>query len=438
MIPLSKRLAEAAWASEWPAGAVLGETNALPTPSDWVPHALEWPRNNALKVIRALTVEGATPVSLEQAHRVLNQLEEWTERQRAILTWPASPLAFARALNHSASVGDEGVAVVVSCYPAYCERMLEEARTLDPRLPEFTHIFGLKGYRKAPRVSPPVQPSSEPAPAEPPSAEKPADAPAELPFPHRATEPVVAERASASAEPVDRAPSAGRRQERQAPTSPVAPPTPSPWLMKWVEQLEGFPQPVLASEFLNQKVKDSVNTHRGSEWQWFDQVFLEALFSLPEKEMRQLLDHWPTHTKFKPSPTDNPNKLARWFDQKRLWAWWRDAGPERQGLLATGGLARVIDGASIYQEDMPDFLGHITMYTKKNSTAFRQRLQLWESLGGKLDEPIPSSPLLDSQNVGTVREWILAQENKEWASVLETVAPEVHAPPRRFPRGPGR
>ena len=443
MNPITKRLAEAVWAQEWPEGAVFGEANGLPTPSSWLTHAMEWSWNSTQKVVRALTVEAAVPVSLEQAHRTLTQLEEWTVRNRSMLTWPATPLGFARALVHSVSVGDEAVAAVIGCYPAYCENVLEQARALDPKIPDFTRVFGLNGYRKAapktPAEQPPeaaevtaapsepavAAPEATPAPVAPDLAPAVAQEPVEAPLVPEAPAEAPAQRAFVPA---------SRRQERAA--SPPVPP--SPWLMGWVEKLGEFTQPVLAMQFLDQKVKESVHAHRGTGWQWFDQVFLEALFSLPEKEMGVLLEHWPSHTKFRPSMVDSTGKLSEWFDQRRLWGLWRDAGPERQVLLATGGMAKLVDGGAIYPEDMPDFFGRITMYAKNNPRSFRQRFQLWESLGGKLDEPVPSSPLLESQNVTTVREWILAQDNAEWKNVLETLSPDAPVVRSRFGRGPGR
>lgn len=447
MNSLSKRLSESSWADEWPAGAVFGEVEGWQQPSSWLPHAMEWYWTNSQKVVRALTVEGALPVPLDLAHRTLDQLEEWTVRNRTILTWPATPLSFARALVHSVTVGDGTLATVIASYPAYCERMLDEARVLDPKIPEFTSVFGLKGYRKVPRspapepvaapespvVEQPVGSSPEVA-AAPPSAPAPSVAPPSAP-----AAPVQAEKPAVEAPPVKAAEKpASQFPRRSAAPAPETPVVPSPLLMGWVKKLEDYTHPVLASQFLDQQVKDSIHASQGPAWPWFDQVFLPALFTLPEKEMSQLLDHWPSHTKFKPTLIDHSSKLSEWFDQKRLWAWWRDAGPERQTLLANGGLAKIIDGSAISVEDMPDFLGRITMYAKTNSRSFRQRLQLWESLGGKLDEPIPSSPLLEAENVTTVRQWIVAQNNAEWNSVLETVAPEEPAPRRSFGRGPGR
>ncbi len=426
MTPLTQRLKDAPWASEWPEGAVFGEINDKPQPSAWAPSYLEWSLLSAQKVMRAITEEGAPSVSVEQVHRTLNQLEEWTVRQRAFLTWPATPLGFARALVRSVEAKDEAVAVVVATYPAFCERMLEEARLLEPSLPEYTSLLGVKGYRKVVRSKPePLSPGpSSPAPeaavqaAKPESPVEPARSAPQADLPESPLRPDV---------------SNARRVTR---AQPVEKAEPSPLLLDWLERAESIYEPVLARQFIDQKIKENVQAHAGTPWHWFDQVFYPALLSLPEKKMGRLLELWPSQTQFKPGPKDRHNSIPSWFDTARPWVLFRDAGQDRQDLLVKGGFAALLDTSSLVPEEMPGFLEQLSSFAKGKSRVFSQRLHLWESLGGKLDEPMPDNELLSKAQVSTVREWVLAQDQESWKEAMEGAAPSLPAS-SRFQRGPG-
>lgn len=400
MIPLPARISKAIWAVEWPAGAEFGSGTPLAKQS--LPHNLEWPWDRAQAVLSALSGAGE-PVQLDMAHQFLDSLETWTRNNRALLTWPPTAQGFANALVHSARTNDVGVIAVLAAYPDFCHQMMEQARGMDPSLPPLTGLFG----RHAPPRRYETRPSASIASMAPET---------EASAPDRAVAPSAVER-----------PARTERAPRPAPAPPA------PFVVEWVDAIRKESQPALARQMLDQQLKSALSSNKGNAWTWFDRTVFPELIKLPVEDLNLLLNTWPPHNRFVP---DSP---AEWVDQTRFWVLMRDAGPDRREVLANGGLANVVNLDRTDSSTRFDMATKMFPFSSKKAELFRQRLRLWQSFGGDLDEPVA----VDAGDVDlssaskapqTVRQWIEEQNDPEWDAVLQNMANEAVSE-SRFRRG---
>ncbi len=404
MTPLPSRISQAIWAVEWPSGAEFGTGTPLARQS--IPHNLEWPWDRAQGVLAALSGAGE-PVQLDVAHQFLDGLETWTRNNRALLTWPPTAQGFANALVHSARTNDVGVVAVLAAYPDFCHQMMEQAREVDPSLPSLSGLFG----RQAPARRYEARPSAPPAGA--PQATAPeAEAPAPV------SSPVAAER-----------PARPERAPRPAPTPPA------PFVLEWVDAIKKESQPALARQMLDQQLKSTLSANKGNAWTWFDRTVFPELVKLPVEDLELLLNTWPAHNRF------TPEAPAEWVDQTRFWVLMRDAGPERREVFASGGLANVVNLERTDAATRFDMATKMFPFASKKAELFRQRLRLWQSFGGDLDEPVAvDAGDVDlssaSKAAQTVRQWVEEQNDPEWDGVLQKMTQESVSESRFRRSGP--
>lgn len=388
--PFPHRLTAAAWAAEWPPGAHWGEGVALSR--ELLPPALRWPWQAAREVLAA--VDGSGPsVPLDRAHGLLESLENWTVNHRAFLAWPPTPHGFAQAILASVRSQDQGLMAVLAAYPGFCERMMAEARLVDPAVPPLSNVFSREALAQRVAAKKSRTPST-------PSAQAPAAATA---APEKTpSEPVV--RPSAPA---------------------VAPEPPPEFLVKWAQHVKEQPEPAVARQWLDTQVKQALDTHGASAWSWFDRVLYPGLTRLEVKDLEALVDVWPSHTQFAPPHPVN------WIDQARFWVLMRDAGPDRREILSTRGLAAMINGSQWNATDRFEMLEKMVAFVSKKQEGFRQRLSLWISMGGSLEGPAFQEGKA-YEGGKTVRQWIEGHGNPEWKDVLERMnAPSTESRFRR-------
>lgn len=419
MIPLPHRISQAVWSVEWPSGAEFG--TGIPLAKSAVPSNLEWPLDRAQGVLAALSGDGAA-VPLDVAHQLLDSLETWTRNNRALLTWPPTPTGFANALVHSARANDISVVAVIASYPDFCKRMLDQARELEPSLPTLGGLFGPRAserrYERRAAVTPaptPAEGSSVPAASTPAAPSEPAPSSAKAP---------AAER------PAERSPR-GERAPKPAPAPPAQ------FILDWVSLIKKEDQPALARQKLDQEIKSALAGQSGGAWAWFDRTVFPELAKLPTGDLELLVNTWPSHNRF------TPDAPVEWVDQTRFWVVMRDAGPERREILANGGLANVVNFERTDASERFEMATKMFPFSSKKADLFRQRLRLWQSFGGDLDEVVAApvddvSLSLASQEPQTVRQWVEQHNDAEWDSVLESLRREVVVESEgRFRRGPG-
>lgn len=419
MLPLPTRISQASWSLEWPAGAEFGQ--GIPLSKQSLPPGLAWPWDRASTVLAALSGEGEA-VPLDMAHQLLDSLDAWTRKSRAFLTWPATAPGFAAALVNSARTQDVDAIAVLAAYPDFCQRMMEQARALDPSLPTLAGLYGLAaGGRRLDRSRPadPARPAARPAQ----SPEAASVAPADRPV-----------RSS------DAAPETAADRPTRAPKAPASPPSPpAPFLLEWVARIQKTTEPAIARQALDQSLKSTLSSHAGNGWSWFDRVLLPEIVKLTPSDLSALLSVWPRQSRFVP---DSP---VEWMDQPRFWVLLREAGPVRRDLLAEGGLAHLVDFSRTDAAMRFEMATKMLPFTARSPEAFKQRLAMWQSFGGDLDEaPSAASQDVDLSSSSapsqTVRQWIIEQDNAEWNAILaEGAAPEPPAQESRFrrPGGPG-
>lgn len=383
MKPLPQRLSEAVWATEWPLSPSFGA--GQPLPQEVLPSSMGWAWNAANSVRSAMDGTGS-PVPLDLAHRFLDELEDWTMRHRAVLSWPATPLAFGRALALSVRQADPAVVSVLVAYPDYCQQVLKAAREMDSSIPLIEELFS--SVQSGPSVA---LPTKEPAPKPPSPAAK------EVVVPKRAKEPDVA---------------------------------PPEFLVSWAKEVLGQKEPALARQYLDSKIKQEIAPlDQGKAWQWFSRTVFPGLARLEPEHLQALVDAWPSHNRFAPR---NPVKLV---DSAPFWIVMRDAGKDRREILCNGGLASVMDFSGLTAETRLEMATKMFPFVARQPGAFRQRLQLWMSLGGDLDAHADPSEI-EGVDAATTREWIVQQENEGWNAMLESLSPSPQES-RFVRRGPG-
>ena len=444
MKSLPQRISDAVWASEWPAGAELGV--GIPLAKQALPQELDWPWERARSVLQAIGGE-SSPVPLEVAHQFFDDLESWTVRHRAFLSWPPTPEGFANALVHSAKTKDIGVVGLLAVYPGFCHEMLEKARRSDPSYPPLGGLFGDAARGYAPR---PPRPAAvlEEAAGEPKASPEPSEAPApataspsRVSSPPAVPEPAHPKASTPVPEPVRQ--ESGRTESARSPYRPEKPvpkvvTPPAEFLLKWVEKAKESAPSSTIRQALDHQIKTALGTAGVNPWTWFDKTLLPELIKLPEQDLALLLDHWPAHNRF--SPPD----AVEWVDRTRFWGLMRDAGPDRRAILCEGGLAKLVNVDSISNEARLEMATKMFPFTANKAEPFRQRLALWSSLGGELDAPVrPAAESADEslryQEMTSLRKWVAEQGDNEWNSVLESLAaPAPSTAPERFRRmGPG-
>ena len=368
--PFPHRLQAAIWAAEWPLGASFGI--GTPLPQQECPVNLTWAWSRTKSVMDALAGDG-DPVPLDSAHRLLDELERWTAMHNAFLTWPATPLGFARALHNSARNQDPALMVVLVAYPQFCERMLAAAHLIEPSLP--AHVAALLGRPEAvrPRPAPPRAPP-------PPSA--------------------------AEAEP----------------------PEALPLVRSWAKALEEVgTQPALARQCLDQQIK-ALTVDR--DWKWFERTLLPALLALSSPELERIVAAWPPHQRFV------PNDAEAWVDQPRFWRELKGAGADVREVMMTRGFAACIDLDEAGPTVRLGMLTKMMPFAR-SAQVFSLRLKMWQSLGGDLDadaRPPEDADARTPEGVSrTARQWIETMENPEWNKAMEELKSGLQR--ARFVRG---
>lgn len=390
--PLPHRLNEASWASEWPLLPQFG--GGHPPSQSSLPDSMGWAWQTATSVRSAIDGTG-NPVPLDVAHRFLDELENWTARHRALLTWPATPLSFARALVASAQQNDPTLAAVLVAYPDYCQNILDQARSVDPSLPGMGDLFRSAGPSPMVGAAPIAPTDPRVAAASPAAAPAPAPAPA---TPRRA------------------------RQE-------IVPSEPPAFLIEWASKLASEQEPALARHYLDQQIKSSVSKFDGTPWQWFSRVLFPGLAALPAEQLQAVVDSWPSHNRFVPP---DPVKVV---DSAPFWIVLRDAGNERREIFTNGGLAAMLNLDDVSAGTKLEMATKMFPFVAKKPSAFRQRLRLWMSLGGDLDEHV-APDAVEGLSATSAREWISQQKNEEWNAVMDGLHP-VPSGTRFGRRGPG-
>lgn len=376
MHPLPKRLSDAVWATEWPLKPSFGEGN--PPPQEAFPSSMGWAWNAAHSVRSAIDETGS-PVPLDLAHRFLDELEGWTMRHRAALSWPATPLAFGRALTLSARQGDPTVVSVLVAYPNYCQEMLRLAHAADASVPLIDQLF-------FPDQANPAPLSNETSPLAADSVQKDS-----LASPSRQTRPPA------------------RDVEQDA-----APPQ---FLVSWAKEVLEQKEPALAKQYLDTEIKKKITSlESGKAWQWFSRTVFPGMARMDPEQLQALVNAWPPHNRFAPR---NPVRLV---DSAPFWVVMRDAGKERREILCNGGLASIMDFSGLTPETRLEMATKMFPFVARQPNAFLQRLQLWMSLGGDLDAHADPSQI-EGVDATTVREWIVQQDNEGWNAILESLSP---------------
>ena len=428
MPSLPSRISQADWAAEWPAGAEFGQ--GIPLSKQALPAAFSWQWDMANSVLAAISGEGPS-VQLDVAHQFLDSLETWTRNNRALLTWPPSPTGFANALANAARIQDTSVVAVLAAYPEFCQKMMEQARQLDPSLPRLGGLFreAAAGYYREQRPAnpAPVAPTEHEAPSQSPepvvAAPEPSAPVAEIERPAPVRDRTVQ----------NRGPSGSRQERAVRVPAPLGPP--ADFLVEWILSIKKEDQPALARQKLDSQIKSVLSAHDGNAWSWFDRVLFPEIIKLPAKDIELLAATWPSHSRFTPeSPVD-------WVDQSRFWVMLRDTGPERREVLSQGALASLVNMERANANTRYEMATKMFPFAARKSDVFRQRLGLWMSFGGNLDEETVaasetsdvdlSSPSVPTQ---TVRQWVEAQNDNEWNTVLQSMSDEVVSGPR-FRRG---
>lgn len=370
-LPLPVRLTAASWLQEWPPGAVLGEGSV----EELASAGIAWHLHTQARIVRALVPqelraagEDPTPVSLDQAHRLLDSLEEWTQRHRAFLTWPPTTEAFCQALLRSLREHDGRAFAVVAAYPAFCQFQFRKMHASNPEFPLLEEALGR------------ARPS----------------------------------RAPVSIEKVEKAGPPASAAEQEGPPD---------FLLEWVRVVEAAREPALARQALDQKIKELSGQAGVQGWSLFEKVLLPGLAKLEPAGLSALCDAWPSAQRF--VPTDP----VAWVDQARFWAMMRDAGDDRRRLLLSRGLSRLVDVEDLSDATRLQMLVKMLPFTAKKPVLFAQRLEFWKSLGGSLDAQADSAALLpddpEIRGAQTAREWISLHENPDWnAELLKSSPPQ--------------
>lgn len=396
---LSSRLKDAPWLHDWPRNGLdieMGQGYA-PLPSRF-PETLQGDFRENQKIMLAFSKEDAEPVSLNAFHDFLDKLERFSalpEVQKE-MTWPPTEEGFAKAITQAALNPENGSVciAVMQAYPAYFSMVFSRARKKDKSI-DFDFPIIAQTELKEPEAvvnapPPPYSPSAEPA-------------------------------SPRKEEGVQKG-----KPEVERPLFSAAEVKSAHDLVEKLLEILPLNAPIPAHVF------DMAVTAAGTDkWSFASGPLLGEISKRSPEEFKLLIENWPETARI---PVQNP---VEWMDRALFWKIIKETPSENREMLMKEGVSKIIEGDHVAPTVRLQMLSKMLPFTAKREDLFKERVHLWMSLGGSLDQPCAvnenDSSLLQAT---TAREWISNNNNSLWEKAMPSFEKkrEVNA---RFIRRPG-
>ena len=404
-ISLKHRLIESVWSQDWPtqgdedssAYAPLLGAGYPPLPSRFPPeYRAEQELNH--KIVMALAGAGSESISLQESHAFLDRLESFMEipEVQQSMTYPPSAEGFAKALTQIAQHPEHGLLcmTLLQAFPEYVFKVFAEARKKDK---QWTIDFPFAEPLTSPAVvmAPSAPAEQEVLPSAQPTVAAEKEKPARVQTPEKKV--VFSEKQTKEAH---------RLVEKLIEILPIN---------------VGIPQNLISM---------AATAANMDLWSFFSGPLLSEITQRPHEEFKVLVENWPSAQRIE---VQDP---VEWMTRNQFWLIVKNTSDENRELFMKEGLGKMVDMDLIYPNIRLQMLSKMLPYASRNETLFKERINLWLSLGGNLDETCTvnenDSSLL---RANSAREWIENSNNALWNEVMPTfeVKREISAKFKRSP-----
>lgn len=380
---IAKMMSEKPWRSSWPASIVEEGSEALLPDVPWKGQIARY-----RKIFQALDGKEGASCSVSDARELLQRMEQWSERHAAYFSWPPTQDGWARAVwaTMEEPQGKEDMAWLWAVYgPSVRLAMSEKPAPQAWAVSLLRSIAPDPAPAVAPAVPPPAGAGKDAPPAEPKLAAK------EAPAKERELSPEV-------------------RRTRE-------------WIERLLSDLSTSKEPDgVISEKFDRAVKEAIETHAHEGANriagWIEYTFLPAIVSLDAGKMSMLADLWPASQS---RSFIDPQKTV---SSKRFWAVLEEPTEDARAVLVGRILPTIIDASEWSSSQRYAMAVEMLSWTKRRPAVFRERLRLWQSWGGRLDDaeapPAPDGNMFSKAKMApeTVEAWIRKQDIAEWSAAI--------------------
>jgi hypothetical protein len=399
-----KFMKDKTWRSAWPEDIVeVVENSALPDVS-WKGQIAKYRR-----VFQAMMgVEGVNS-SLSEISDLTRRMERWSDRHDVYFSWPPTMEGWSRAVwaTLGEPQGKDDMAWLIAGYGPSLRLALSER-------PSPTSWSVSLQAALAPAIivkdSLPVAPAPQ---SNPPTASHVAVTDASPRAPRRRS--------------IDAASAKSHFEESKEVLETRA------WISLLLKEFinSDAPQGLLIEKF-DREIKDRVEARAQSgqkrEAGWLEYEFIPAIAALSAEKLETLVDLWSvSHSK---SFIDPQKTLSG----KRFWAILEGIEPPARGIFVNQVLPKLIDSSEWSSSTRYKLATEMLAWTKARPEAFEERLSLWQSWGGRLDDA-EAAPASDGNRFSkvtttpeTVEAWIKGNNVPAWNQVMER-APRSRATP---------
>lgn len=399
---MPKFMKDKPWRSAWPEDIIeTVETTAVPDVS-WKGQVAKYKR-----VFQAMMgVEGVNS-SLSEISDLTRKMERWSDRHAVYFSWPPTMEGWARAVwaTLGEPQGKDDMAWLLAGYGPSLRLALSErpgpaswAISLQAALaPAIVKDSVAAPPASSPTVAAPVAPTEAPARAVPRK---------------RPVETVVAKPQFEEPKEV---------LETRA------------WISSLLSEFASSSAPQgLLIEKLDREVKERVENRSQAgqkrEAGWLEYELLPAIAALPSEKLDLLVDLWSvSHSK---SFIDPQKTLSG----KRFWAILEHIEDPARGVFVNRVLPKLIDSSEWSSSTRYKLATEMLAWTKNRPDAFEERLALWQSWGGRLEDaeavPVTEGNRFNKASAppDTVEAWIRANNIAAWNQIIER-APRSRATP---------